>query len=281
MNTTGRVLDKIYKSDALEFVKLCTRVLSLTDKESDLMLDVITLQGKNINSNYANDYVDHLESRWYESLQRQIPDYTVYNGVDMLPNMWSCWKFYSRQYLKNISTGYKLQVPDGQSAKNIIDDFNSSVKVVLDVGCGIGYTTAALTEMFPEAKVYATNLEGTAQYEVCKAVSELYNFTLVNNLTEIKHKIDLVFASEYFEHFEDAVSHLDDILKLKPDYLIIANAFSAKSVGHFDFYKYKGDKVLNKNYGRLFNMHMRDNGFQMIKTNCYNNRPTCWKRKGV
>ena len=69
---------------------------------------------------------------------------------------------------------------------------------------------------------------------------------------------------------------------LKPKYLLLANTFGQKSVGHFNYYK------LNDCYGsapqlaesikvsRIFNNVLKKAGYTQIKTGLWNNRPNFW-----
>ena len=65
-------------------------------------------------------------------------------------------------------------------------------KTVLDLGCGFGYTTAALKEIYPRAEVIGTNLRGTSQYKVSSAIGKQRNFSVKDSIP----KADLIFASE-------------------------------------------------------------------------------------
>jgi hypothetical protein len=90
---------------------------------------------------------------------------------------------------------------------------------------------------------------------------------------------DLVFASEYFEHFEEPIAHLVEVVELtRPRALLIANAFSAKSIGHFDEYVVDGRRVSGDVVGRRFNDTLRRIGYSKIETRLWNNRPAYWKR---
>ena len=138
-----------------------------------------------------------------------------------------------------------------------------------------------MKQVFPNSKVYGTNLETSNQYEVCKYMAKQHDWKIVPSIDYIPI-VDLVFASEYFEHFENPINHLEDILKLNPKYFIIANSFSSKSVGHFDIYYNKNSQqVLGKKYGKVFNSYLRTKGYYKVNTSCYNDRPSYWKREDL
>jgi hypothetical protein len=203
-----------------------------------------------------------LENRWYNSLKVGTPDYSIYQEEIYLGDVWACWQVYSKKYLKNI-----LKI-----AKTTLVDVNS----VIDIGNGIGYTTLGLKEIFPSADVFGLNYKDSYQMKYCRTHTGI---TMVDDIKGIGKQIDLVFASEYFEHIYKPIEHLDDILdKLKPKYLIIANSFRSVSLGHFPIFEHKGQKISNKAIGRLFNKHLRDRGYTNVRSGFWNNRPAIWKK---
>ena len=160
-----------------------------------------------------------------------------------------------------------------------------NVKSFVDVGCGFGYTTMALKELFPKAEAYATNFPEGCQWRLATIFSKKYNFSLHPNVKSINKQIDLIWATEYFEHIENPIEHVQEIIDVcNPKYFIIANAFGTHSIGHFDNYKVKNDNMNNydivpgKNISRLFDKHLKLQGFTKVKTKCWNNRPTYWKK---
>jgi SAM-dependent methyltransferase len=213
-----------------------------------------------------------LEKRWYASLTAGEPDYSVYGDQYFLSDIWACWMLYSRKYLLNIQKNCIGKSIDVQNVGSVVD-----------LGCGFGYTTAALKELFPNAEVYGTNFEGGIQWKFAEQVGSERGFTLAPDVHKLDCQIDLIFASEYFEHIENPVEHLEDLLKTcKPKYIICANAFGTTSVGHFDDYKHNdaglfGNLISGKKIGREFNRALRAAGYSKVKTGCWNDRPNLWK----
>ena len=68
------------------------------------------------------------------------------------------------------------------------------IKTIVDAGCGFAFTTGQLKEMFPDAKVTGTNLQGTWQYGYGKKLGLTHNFDIVPEITTLKD-VDLIFAS--------------------------------------------------------------------------------------
>ena len=61
--------------------------------------------------------------------------------------------------------------------------------------------------------------------------------------------------------------------------IILANSFGTEAVGHFKEYLVDDKQINEKKIGRLFNSHLRKNGFEKLKLNFWNDRPCVWKIK--
>ena len=200
--------------------------------------------------NHANP---GLEKIWYASLLQDKPAYDIYESTDYISEALMCWQVCSRRYVQWIRSYVK-------DAKEL-----SSVRGVLDVGCGLGLSTAALVEVFPHALVYATQLKDCPQWEIASRLAKKFNFELRCPKTAIGEKIDLVFASEYFEHFLDPLLELESLLfAYMPTFLIFANSFTSKSAGHFDRYDLNGLVVDGKTANKLFTRCLSRHQYQKI-----------------
>lgn len=216
-----------------------------------------------------------LEARWYKSLDEGTPDYSVYSDPTYIAETWACWIIYSRKYLRMI------QKPESLLPYGIVSDLGN-VSCIVDLGCGLGYTTGFLKYIFPSAEVYGTNLEDTLQIKICRANAKEFGFKIVTELEKIKPKTDLVFASEYFEHIYEPVAHLREIIStLNPRNFLIASTFGPRSIGHFDYYKVDGEIVNAHTTSLLFNKELKKYGYEKIKTKLWNNRPAYWKKKST
>ena len=80
------------------------------------------------------NHIIRLERKWYRSILTE-PDYMVYSDPYYLCDLWSCWILYSRESVKTLTR------PKSAISKSVVDHFGK-VQTVLDVGCGIGLTTA-------------------------------------------------------------------------------------------------------------------------------------------
>lgn len=213
-----------------------------------------------------------IESRWYTSLSNQ-PDYSVYTDDLYISELWSCYQVYSKGYLRNLNSEKTLvgNIP----IKRYLNNYG--VKEIYDLGCGFGFTTAGLKAIFPTAEVYGTNIINSLQYKVAEAVGKRFNFCVNDKLSNNIKKIDLIFASEYFEHIEDPITELIEVLEKKPKHLLIANAFGARAIGHFTSYRYKNSQFDPEQIKSMFNDTMKHFGYSKIKTTLWNNRPTLWR----
>ena len=62
--------------------------------------------------------------------------------------------------------------------------------------------------------MFGTNLDGTLQMSVARTMAADYDFTMAGDPNDLAGPTDLVFASEYFEHIDAPISHLDMILEI-------------------------------------------------------------------
>ena len=202
-----------------------------------------------------------VQAHWYDSVAQGAPDYGVYRAPIYLAEVWYCWSTYSRMYLRQLA---KL---------GVLNDVTS----IADLGCGTGYSTAALRQIAPHASVIGTNvLEGT-QGRFCKSMADEYGFALRAGPQEVG-AVQAVFASEYFEHFPAPLEHLQEVLAAcQPRKLIIANTFTSPSIGHFPTYAVNGQQVDGARASRAFNASLTQAGYRQLKLKLWNNRPAVWE----
>ncbi len=244
------------KEDIIE--KLIQKTIGLYCDNFLINPDDARSKYKNMINHYTGKCDDswalNLRNNWYESLKTKA-DYSGYNDDWYFTDMLACFKIYSSKYIKLIS---KL----GLNPKSIID-----------LGCGLGITSQMLKEYF-KCDVIGTNLKDTKQWRFCK--------THMNVVETYEEKADTIFASEYFEHIQDATDHLTNIInKNAPNTLIMANSFTAKSFGHFNTYINKNNnnfpKLIDcKNMTRHFSMLLKENGYKKHDQKFWNNRPQVW-----
>ena len=170
--------------------------------------EVAVTATRNAKTGGSRSALDELEHRWYASLGAEAPDFSVYDSELYIAEVWSCWAVYSRRYLRGIAD---------------IRDTLGEVGSVVDLGCGIGLTTSAMKQLFPQATVHGVDLGSTAQAAIARHFGSRFDFALtpLDQLTSA----NLIFASEFFEHIEAPIAYLRDILeRLTPHVLVIVGA---------------------------------------------------------
>jgi SAM-dependent methyltransferase len=213
-----------------------------------------------------------LEAVWYASIAAGTPDYGVYVTDAYLGDLWACWACGSRGYLR------ELAAPRGLPPAGFRHHLGPA-RVIVDLGCGTGLTTAALYELFPASVVVGTNLPGTVQWALAAQAAAQYGFRLAATLETCPAPADLVFASEYFEHWEAPLDHLADVLAtLRPRALLTANTFQSPGIGHFPRYRVAGVAASGRATAIAFAAHLRAAGYTRVPTRFWNQRPTYWRR---
>lgn len=223
----------------------------------------------------TNERFDYLTELWYERLNAGDIDgaYQVYGDKHYLTDQFNCFRVYARQYLR------KLTRPTREISKPLIEITNEASHVV-DLGNGIGYSTAILSQFYPNIPTYGTNLPGTDQWDFGVEMGKRYGFEMVEDVVEIPGRGGLVFASEYFEHFQKPIEHLEHVINaLEPRYLLIANAFNTWSIGHFEEYIVDDEIIPQNKISRMFNNKLRDLGYTKEKVGFFNSKPNFWKKR--
>lgn len=250
------IFNLIKPKDFVKFLEDFKEKYNKSDLSVDLINEDILLDSKVLHDKYMDV--------WYESIKENYnnPAYWIYGDPLYLSEVFICWKKYARNYIRNLK---KL---------------NLKPKRILDLGCGIGFTTVAFSQMY-DCEVYGTNIENTLQYDINKFVIEKYEAKrchIVGSNLEAPGKFDLIFASEFFEHITNPIELLVNILKTyEPKYLVFANSFSPKAIGHFNNYWYNDILLDCKKTSRLFSKTLKEFGYKKVETNFFNGRPAVWK----
>jgi SAM-dependent methyltransferase len=247
----------------------------------------------------TNELFKDLTEKWYELEKKNLNEaYELYNHKYYFTDMFNCYRHYSRKYINILN---KTKIED----KTFVEHYQNNIKGVLDIGCGCGFTCMHLKHIFPNSKVYGVNLKDTYQFKFCQKLTNEKNlFTLTDDYNNINDNIDLIFASEFFEHIDKPIELVINLIeKFNPKFIVTANAFNTRSIGHFSEYlvkteiynKYKvifsdkkknveleekdGYKIVDqKNISKIFNKYLRKNGYSKLKTGYYNSRPYIWVR---
>jgi len=212
------------------------------------------------------DMIACVEQAWYRSVDRGQPDYSVYSSNYYLAESFACFAVYSKGYVRNLTKSVQGKQP--------VADMVAAGSTIVDLGCGCGLTTALLKSVFPSADVYGTQLKGL-QHAIATAIGRQAGFTVLESIGNLLP--DVVFASEYIEHFKEPIAHIAPIMDTRPALTVFANSFSASALGHFSEYKVGGELIQNKKMGRYFNRWMRSLDYAQVDTGFYNQRLCVWK----
>jgi hypothetical protein len=208
-----------------------------------------------------------LVQRFSEKITESVP--ANYSSLDYLFESFVSYIRYSRMYLQRIyHFRNNMYCPDNRT---ILNEIFNKITHIVDLGCGCGYSTQGLQEIFPAANVIGTNLPG---YQTDFATTLGVKVVTNDNLLVGKNSSVLTFASEYFEHFKEPITHLQEIIeKLHPKIMLVANSFSSHAIGHFDYYTIDKQQYSKDTVARLFSKEMRSLGYKFIEVGFYNRRP--------
>lgn len=257
------VFSKIKKTDFLEILKMLKGI------EPDLNIDLLYQSWCEgcVLPMYGCWLQWDQEARWIESLKEgKKPLYSVYNEPAYINEAFFCWRQYSRKYLLLIDKWLN----DGTCPFKRED-----IKSVIDLGCGLGLTTVGLKGIFPNATCYGTNDMNTLQFKFNKLLAKSVDGVVIaDGNFDVRGHVDIVFASEFFEHIEEPIAFLKNIIdRYAPNYIIFANTFCNMATGHFWEYIVNGEKIKNENLPWIFSKELKANGYKKVKTNFYNGRP--------
>jgi hypothetical protein len=259
-----------------EFLDIAEQVISIN--RTDVKNAIISAEKRFHKATLTQDdhnnlkIYDDISDQWYNSLTTS-PDYSVYSLPNYIIDLWMCWKYSSRPTIMKLH-----RKPTGVSAAESFGIINK----IVDLGSGIGFTSALLRSYWPQAKIVGTNIPGTFQYKIAELLGKSHNFSMVEKLEDVGDNNDMVFASEYFEHFQSPISHLREVLTtLKPKYLITANAFTYDAIGHFDEYIVESETVEDKKMNKLFTKEANLLGYKRYHMKMFNDRPVIWVREDV
>jgi len=269
-SNSGSVFQKIKIEDLKTLLQIAKPFLAQTYSETKLLESAQDWKKYHLESEkLSSNSVLTLEQHWYDSIAKNKPDYAVYSHPDYLGDIWTCWCLYSRHSVLS------LNKPNSLFNRPVTEELKKFTSIC-DLGCGFGYTTLGLKEILPSLSVSATNIENSYQYEMARQNFAGTDIKLHGSVSEAG-QTDIVFASEYFEHFERPIEHLSDVLQhMNPSVLILANTFKGTAIGHFNVYKNESELVPNHEMSKKFNQFLKKCGYTKIKTKIWNQKPSIW-----
>jgi hypothetical protein len=241
-----------------------------TLKVNDFLIDYNNFKTIDINK-AINIIKTYPKNDWHISILEiwnDTYDYSVYNDEYYFCEVWFSWSKYARKYIN--------QLIKCDYTNNFLKNNNSC----LDLGNGLGLSSIYLKQQFNNLKVYGSNIKDTTQWNYNLQNTKKYDYDMISDLNELDN-IDIIFASEYFEHIQNPIEHLKEVLKLNPKMLVIANSFNTIAIGHFREYIINDELINEKLISRKFNKYLRDNGYTAKKLKFWNNRPAVWVKNNL
>lgn len=213
--------------------------------------------------------VKELDNWWYDNYR----DFSRYKSYHYLYAGLNCFNNYSKQC--------------ALYAKQYLGD--KPIKSIVDVGAGIGLSTMLLADLFPSARVYYNNITPSLQSEFfeehknAKVNNMAYKSQPVSAITEEDMRthgpFDMLFASEYFEHFEEPIKQTDFLLnQVGFTYLVVNNSFNVKAYGHFEQFKHNEILTMPKAMSKLWLKTVRES-YNELDVKCWNGRPKIFEKK--
>ena len=181
-------LDKIKKSDLEEFLKETSLYCVIDVKRIyDVTINLLKkFEGKKEITDESVREWKKLYDDWYYSLETNNPDYRVYSDAHYMSEVWLCWTKYSRRYLKDLLNKKSIKI--NNEYKTVIEFFGKN-DVIIDLGCGFGYTTATLKEIWPNSVVYGTNIKDSVQFKFATELGKKYNFSIIEDFKNFGKKL--------------------------------------------------------------------------------------------
>jgi len=206
-----------------------------------------------------------LDNWWYDN----YPNFSRYQSYHYLYAGLNCFNNYSKQC--------------ALYAHQYLSD--RKIKSIVDVGAGIGLSTMLLADLFPEAKVYYNNIMPSLQLDFFESYKDKRTIFSENEIESITEKemmqhgpFDMLFASEYFEHFEYPMRQTDFLLnQVGFKYLIINNSFNVKAYGHFKEFKHN-ETLAPKKMSKFWLKTVRQD-YNELDVKCWNGRPKIFEKK--
>lgn len=242
---------------------------SLTGISTEEIKSLCNSSIKYYNGKIVENPLGHLDKLWFDGQEAGINNYNVYGHRDYYAEAFACWYIYSSKYLKRI---FDLEVKSPDVFESLRLD---SVDSIIDLGNGLGFTTLMIARHFRNAKIYGTNLKDTLQWEFCSKTNH-GEYELIQDYSTLGH-IDIVFASEYFEHIENCLEHVSDIVdKISPRIMVIANSFNTRGIGHIYNYLNYGQVIHQSLISKQFIKKMISLGYAKVPTKFWNQSPNVY-----
>jgi SAM-dependent methyltransferase len=241
--------------------------------DEDVMMAVSHATGINCDLPTAEALDIALTEKWFAYYEPQHLEYEMYASPEYAVSAYFCYATQSKAHIRQLAKW--------------IDRYCSPGQRILDVGAGIGATSALLQDLLPHHQVFYSNLPGYQQ----TAAELLFEKTgskvqIVEDDTGIGASV--VLALEYMEHFEEPALEMQRLLS-PPSVRVFADvsSFQFSCAGHWSTYKFGGVRAGRKQARRHYNEAIRNLRFtsahKVIEGTkpFWNNRPAVWLRRDM
>jgi 2-polyprenyl-3-methyl-5-hydroxy-6-metoxy-1,4-benzoquinol methylase len=255
-----------------EAIKLVSEFTKISEKEIE---DKI----KNKYFKSFKTYKDIEENSFCSNMFRKYKDnlFLHYNDIEYVLACLFFYKISCRSYiniLKNRKRLFERKMIDEQTC----NDWNNTNSII-DLGAGIGLSTFDLSEEFINSEIYYHNLKGN-QFDFAEKLLKDTKVELIENYDNIGN-IDIILAFDYFEHFENPIEELRNVIeKLQPKYIIESSDFSHAFIGHYENYIYNNERIHHKKFKKIFNTEIEKYyKLHPVSDYCWNKEPRVWVKK--
>lgn len=212
---------------------------------------------------HINKVSEQLDKEWIES---GYSDFSLYHREDYLYSVINCYYTDSKQSITKSLKFFKERNID-ISQFDIFEDYN-----------GLGFTTLDLMDAGFKSVTYFNDVK--VQLEAFDKLINHYGIESPTLISERTGQYDVVFSLETAEHYQEPDEYMDSIMAMvKPGgWLVLAQTFNPKWLGHFEEYKidgkvYKARKAGAENWRRV----MR-NGFDLHDIG-FNTKPFIFQKR--
>lgn len=204
-----------------------------------------------------------LDKEWIDS---GYSDFSLYHRKDYLYSVINCYNTDSRGSITKALKFFKDNNID-IAQFDLFEDYN-----------GLGFTTLDLMEAGFKSVTYFNDVE--VQLE---AFDKILNYCGLEKPTLAKERTgeyDIVLSLETAEHYQEPDDYMDSIMSMvKPGgWLVLAQTFNPKWLGHFPTYKIDGEIYTARKAGAENKRRIMRNGFDLHYVG-FNTKPCIFKKR--
>ena len=237
-------------------------------QRDDLRATAVTavegLTGLKMSPNKIKDYEKAITNQWYLDYNESFYGDREYPWLAL--TFWVDWSF-----------------ENARRAIKFMDSIDYVPKKIIDLGAGIGLSTAQMALKYPSAEVVYQNIP-SLQERVAKRIFDRHGLSNITYSNNFENDADVVLGFEVFEHLHEPVDAARVSLK-NTNLYFDSSSFGFPSPGHWPTYLVDGDKEVDgKRMKRFFYKQLRLMGFDyahdldLMAKPFWNSRPAVFVR---